>query len=144
MAKRSSRRSAPPSRRAAQRLLDAVVDPTDASSSEEDVDVAPLLAALRVGALDAHLPEIAQIVNDRLAALDAIAELVAASKLHVGDKVTLGHDLKPNYLDGRVATILRKDGDKWVVRLDEPITGKFANADLRLSALQVEPMRGPE
>lgn len=142
MAKRSPRRPAPPSRRAAQPLLDALVGRTDVSPSEEEIDVAPLLAALRVGALDAHLPEIAQIVNDRLAALDAIAELVAASKLHVGDKVTLGHNLKPNYLHGRVATIIRKDGDKWVVRLDEPITGKFANADLRLSALQLEPIRG--
>lgn len=81
-------------------------------------------------------------MNDRLAALDAIAELVAASKLHVGDKVTIGHNLKPTYLHGRAATILRKDGDKWVIRPDEPITGKFANADLRLSALQLEPLRG--
>lgn len=141
MAKRSPRRPSPSSRRAAQPLLDAVVGP-GAPRTGEEIDVAPLLAALRVGALDAHLSEIAQIVNDRLAALDAIAELVAASKLHVGDKVTLRHNLKPNYLHGRAATILRKGGDKWVVRLDEPITGKFANADLRLSALQLEPMRG--
>ena len=71
-------------------------------------------------------------------------ELIAAARLHVGDTVRLGHNLKPNYLHGRAATIIKKDGDKWVVRLDEPITGKFANADLRLSASQLEPDQGSE
>lgn len=127
----------------AQPLLDAVVAPTP-QGAEEEIDVAPLLAALHVGALDAHLVEIAEVVNDRLAAIEAIEELIAAAKLHVGDKVRLGHNLKPNYLHGRAATIVKRDGDKWVVRLDGPITGKFANADLRLSATQLEPPQGGE
>ncbi|MDA8315851.1 MAG: hypothetical protein M0010_11875 [Actinomycetota bacterium] len=135
------RRPLPQPHRAAlaQPLADAVVGPARHGATGSDLDVAPLLVALRAGALDAHLPEIARIVNDRLAAIEAIEELIAASKLHVGDKVRLGHNLKPSYLHGRPATILEKDGDKWIVRLDEPITGKFANADLRLSARQLEP-----
>ncbi len=141
-----SRRSLSPSQRAAlaRPLLDAVAAPERARDSEEEIDIAPLLAALQVGALDAHLSEIAHIVNDRFAAIEAIEELIAAAKLHVGDTVRLGHNLKPNYLHGRAATIIKKDGDKWVVRLDEPITGKFANADLRLSASQLEPAQGAE
>ena len=140
------RRPLPESRRAAlvQPLLDAVAGPTDRGPTEEWLDISPLIAALRLGALDAHLGEIARIVNDRLAAVEAIEELIAASKLRVGDKVRLGHNLKPNYLHGRAATIIKRDGDKWVVRLDEPITGKFAKADLRLSASQLEPAQGPE
>lgn len=78
-------------------------------------------------------------MNDRLAAIEAIEELIAAARLHVGDTVRLGHNLKPNYLHGRTAKIIKKDGNKWVVRLDEPITGKFSNADLRLSARQLDP-----
>lgn len=126
-----------PSRRAAtaQSLLDGVVD-----SLERPVglDVEPLFAALLLGALDEHLEEIADLVNNRIAALNAVAELVAASRLHVGDRVRLGHNLKPLYLHGKNATIIAKDGEKWIVRLDEPI-GRFTNADIRLQAIQIEP-----
>jgi hypothetical protein len=35
-------------------------------------------------------------------------------------------------------TIIAKDGEKWLVRLDEPV-GRFTNADLRVYARQLEP-----
>jgi hypothetical protein len=126
-----------PSRRAAaaQPLLDAVVDSIERPGG---LDVEPLFAALLLGVLDEHLEEIATIVNNRIAALNAVAELVAASRLHVGDRVRLGHNLKPQYLHGKNATIVAKDGEKWIVRLDEPI-GRFTNADIRLQAIQLEP-----
>ena len=70
-------------------------------------------------------------------------EALAAEVLGV-PRPTLHYWLEGGERRGRTyAPVLRpKGGDKWVVRLDEPITGKFANADLRLSALQLEPMRG--
>jgi hypothetical protein len=71
-------------------------------------------------------------------ALRVIAELVAASRLHVGGRARLGHNLKPQYLHGKNATIIAKDGNKWIVRLDEPV-GRFTNADIRLQAIQLEP-----
>ena len=73
-----------------------------------------------------------------MAALNAIDELVAAGRLHVGDRVRLGHNLRPQYLHGRSVTIVAKDGDKWIVRLDEPV-GRFTNAVLRLRAIQLDP-----
>jgi hypothetical protein len=126
-----------PSRRvaAAQSLLDAVVDSLERPGG---LDVEPLFAALLLGALDDHLEEIADLVNNRIAALNAVAELVAASRLHVGHRVRLGHNLKPLYLHGKNATIIAKDGEKWIVRLDEPV-GRFTNADIRLQAIQIEP-----
>ncbi len=51
--------------------------------------------------------------------------------------------LRPQYLHGRSAKIVAKDGDKWLVRLDEPV-GRFTNADLRLQAIQLESLGGPE
>ena len=120
---------------AAQRFLGSVVDSPGRSGG---LDVEPLFAALLLGALDEHLEEIATIVSNRIAALNAVAELVAASRLHVGDRVRLGHNLKPQYLHGKNATIVAKDGEKWIVRLDEPI-GRFTNADIRLQAIQLEP-----
>jgi hypothetical protein len=110
----------------------------DAGERPGELDVEPLLVALRIGALDDHLQEIGTIVNDRVAALNAVDELRAASRFHVGDGVRLGHNLRPLYLHGSAATIIAKDGDKWVVHLEEPV-GRFANADVRLCAIQLEP-----
>ncbi len=145
--KRSGAKRPPaPTRRShlAQPLLDAVGDPSSTGGAQGDLDVAPLLVALKIGALDEHLEQIGRIVNDRIAALNALDELIASAKLHVGDKVRLGHNLRPNYLHGRAATIMAKDGEKWIVRLDEPVQGKYANGDFRLSAIQLEPINGGE
>lgn len=136
MAKRRKPRTPAPLRaNLAQPLLDKVVH---AGKRPGELAVEPLLVALRIGALDDHLEEIGKLVNDRIAALNAIDEVRAASRLHVGDRVRLGHNLRPQYLHGRAATIIAKDGDKWVVRLEEPV-GRFANADIRLRAIQLEP-----
>jgi hypothetical protein len=143
MAKRKKPRSTslPRPRRAdlAQPLLDAAVRSTEHPAT---IDVEPLLVALRLGALDDHLEEIATIVNDRIAVLNVIDEIVAASRLHVGSRVRIGHNLRPQYLHGRPAKIVAKDGDEWIVRLYEPV-GRFTNADLRLHAIQLEPLGTP-
>lgn len=137
------RRAPAPSGRShpAQSLLDGVADRSPSERAQGSLDVEPLLVALKSGALDEHLEQIGRIVNDRIAALNAIEELIASSKLHVGDRVRLGHNLRPNYLHGRVGTIIAKDGEKWIVRLDEPVQGKYANGDFRLSAIQLEPVK---
>ena len=124
----------------AQPLLDAALRSNEHPGT---LDVEPLLVALRLGALDDHLEEIGGIINDRIAALNAIDDMIAASRLHVGDRVRIGHNLRPQYLHGRPAKIIAKDGDKWIVRLDEPV-GRFTNADLRLHAIQLEPLGTPE
>jgi len=120
---------------AAQPLLDAVVDSIERPGG---LDVEPLFAALLLGVLDEHLEEISTLVNNRIAVLNVIAELAAASRLHIGDRVRLGHNVKPLYLHGKNATIIAKDGEKWIVRLDEPV-GRFTNADIRLQAIQLDP-----
>ena len=130
----------------AQPLLDAVVGPrgsTGARTASAILDVAPLLLALHIGALDEHLLQIARVVNDRLKALEVIEELMAASRLHVGDRVRLGHNLRPQYLHGRSATVIAKDGEKWIVRLVEPV-GRFVDGDLRVWAAQLEPIEAPD
>jgi hypothetical protein len=35
------------------------------------------------------------------------------------------------------------DGEKWIVRLDEPV-GRFVDDDLRVSATQIEPIEASE
>jgi hypothetical protein len=144
MAKRKRPRMTPPLRpkRAdlAQPLIDPLADPADYLAG---IDVEPLFVALRIGALDSHLEEIATLVNDRLAAITAVEELIAAGRLQVGNRVRLGHNLRPQYLHGRMVTIIAKDGEKWLVRLDEPV-GRFTNADLRVYARQLDLEKPPE
>ena len=149
MAKRRSKPSLTAEQRAtlAQPLLDKAIglDPSrPRSGPDTELDVAPLFAALRLGGLDGHLEELAREVNDRIAAVEAIQEMIASSQLHVGDKVRLGHNLRPNYLHGRSVTVLARDGEKWLVRLDEPVEGRYANADLRVYATQLQIGAGPE
>ena len=120
-------------------MAQSLVDPlADDAAPRTGIDVEPLFVALRIGTLDDHLDEIATLVNARIAAINAVAELIAASQLKVGDHVRLGHNLRPQYLHGQPATVVARDGEKWLVRLDEPI-GRFTNADLRVYATQLEP-----
>ncbi|MHB1509285.1 MAG: hypothetical protein ACYCST_09135 [Acidimicrobiales bacterium] len=139
MAKHKRPRTTPPLRPKRADLAQPLIDPlADPATYLARIDVEPLFVALRIGALDGHLEKIATLVNDRLAAINAIEELIAASRLKVGDRVRLGHNLKPQYLHGQPVTIIAKDGEKWLVRLDEPV-GRFTNADLRVYARQLEP-----
>jgi hypothetical protein len=144
MAKRKKPRPPLPPRPKRADLAQPLIDPTtDPAAYLAGIDVEPLFVALRIGALDSHLEEIATLVNNRLAAIDAVEELIAASHLQVGDRVRLGHNLRPQYLHGRMVTIIAKDGEMWLVRLDEPV-GRFTNADLRVHARQLEPETPPE
>jgi hypothetical protein len=99
------------------------------------LDIEPLLLAIRVGLLDDHLDRIVTTVQTRVGALEA-AQIIAAATLKVGDRVKLGHNLRPLYLHGKTARVIAQDGDKWIVRLDHPV-GRFKNADLRVSATQL-------
>ncbi len=75
-------------------------------------------------------------VQSRVGALEAAAQIIAIATLKVGDRVELGHNLRPLYLHGKAARVIAQDGDKWIVRLEHPI-GRFKDADLRLSATQL-------
>jgi hypothetical protein len=132
------RRSA--SRGSTSRLDLSGVDPkkavdTIARTHEQPIDT--LLLAIRIGVLDDDLDRIAQSINDRLGSLRRASELIAETTLKVGDRVTLGHNLQPLYLHGQPARVVARDDDKWILRLEKPV-GRFKNADLRVSAFQIE------
>jgi hypothetical protein len=131
----------PPARRPIRADVSApLIDPTtDPAAYLASVDVEPLFIAVRTGALDGHLERLASAINERFATLDAIEEIVAARRLHVGARARLGHNLRPQYLHGRTVTVIAKEGEKWVVRLEEPV-GRFTNADIRLYARQLDPV----
>ena len=140
MAKPHKRRTPPPLSAIRPDLTAPLFDPMKHKMPAfEGLDVEPLLIAVRVGALDHHLEQLAAVVNERFAALDALAEIAATRHLRVGGRARLGHNLRPQYLHGRIVTVIAKEGEKWVVRLDEPV-GRFTDADIRLYARQLEPV----
>src|SRR5882724_6013374 len=76
----------------------------------------PLLVALLAGVLDDHLERIAKIVDAHLDALHAAEELLATSRLRIGQRVRIGHNVRPLYLHGRPATITERHDQTWVVQ----------------------------
>ena len=80
-----------------------------------------LLLAIRLGFFDNDLDRIASTLQSRLDALHKAAQIIAKATLKIGDRVHLGHNLRPLYLHGQPARVIAKDGDKWVLRLDKPV-----------------------
>jgi hypothetical protein len=136
MAKRKKPRTPPPRRPIRAELSQPLVYPNDRVG--DVVDVEPLFMAVRTGLLDDYLEQLATVVNKRFEVIEEQREVAAARHLCAGARVRIGHNLRPLYLHGRPATVVEKDGEKWIVRLDEPV-GRFTNADLRLYARQLEP-----
>jgi len=58
-------------------------------------------------------------------------------QLSVGDRVQIGHDVRPAYLHGLPATVIRRGTGTITIRLDRPV-GKFADGCIRCSPLAVE------
>ena len=72
MAKHKRPRTTPPLRPKRSELAQSLIDPlADDATPRTGIDVEPLFVALRIGALDDHLDEIATLVNARVAALNA-------------------------------------------------------------------------
>ena len=60
-----------------------------------------------------------------------------------GSEVALVNDaVKPRYLDGHVGVITRKEFDRCVVRLDEPV-GRYADGEVKARASSLMKI-GPE
>jgi len=106
MAKRRKPRT--PTPRCANLTQQSLAKVLDTGEHPGELDLEILLVALGIGALDDHLEEIGTIVNNRTRALNAIDELRTTSRLHVGDRMHLGHNLRPQYLAGRGATIIAR------------------------------------
>jgi hypothetical protein len=105
-------------------------------TSSTGLEIEPVLLAIRVGLLEDHLEAIVANAQARLDALEMAAKIIASATLKVGDRVELGHNLRPQYLHGKTARVIAQDGEKWIVRLEHPV-GRFKNADLRVSATQL-------
>jgi hypothetical protein len=119
-------------------LDDIVTDIAGPAPGDGGLDVEPLLQAIVAGVLDDHLDRIAVVLNARVNALNQAEELIASRQFHVGDRVRIGHTLRPLYLHGRPGTITQRTADTWTVQLDEPV-GRYTTGELRCRSTDIEP-----
>jgi hypothetical protein len=59
------------------------------------------------------------------------------ARLSLGDRVRIGHDVRPGYVHGLSATVVKRGADTITIQLDRPV-GKFVDGCIRCSPLAVE------
>jgi hypothetical protein len=112
-------------------------------STPPRLSAAVVVEAIGRGDVDDDIDDVATAVNARIRTLNQEYEAAVSRRLRVGAHVRLNHNLEPQDLHGQPCTVVARDGDRWVLRLHNPI-GKFADKDLRVSATQIAMPEGPE
>ena len=70
-------------------------------------------------------------------AIEAARLANALARLGIGDRVRIGHDVRPGYVHGLPATVVRRGTDTITIQLDRPV-GKYVDGCIRCSPLAVE------
>jgi len=96
-----------------------------------------LVALVTAGELDSELHLLYNTIGDRIEAIEAARLANALARLSIGDRVRIGHDVRPAYLHGLQATVIRRGIETITIQLDRPV-GKFADGHIRCSPLAVE------
>ncbi len=96
-----------------------------------------LVALVTAGELDTDLPLLYNTIGDRLNAIAAARLANAMARLSLGDRVRIGHDVRPGYIHGLPATVVKRGTDTITIQLDRPV-GKFVDGCIRCSPLAVE------
>jgi hypothetical protein len=96
-----------------------------------------LVALVTAGELDSELHLLYNTIGDRIEAIEAARLANALARLSIGDRVRIGHDVRPGYLHGLPATVIRRGTDTITIQLDRPV-GKYVDGCIRCSPLAVE------
>lgn len=116
MSKRARRRQRP--------SLPAQANPRTAQPAER-----VLLDQIAQGALDCHLPALADAIHARLELLETIDSAKALALLNVGDHVRFNHHTKPQYLRGVRGVVIELEERTATVCVHEPI-GRFRSGEI--------------
>jgi hypothetical protein len=90
-------------------------------------------APVTPGELDSELHLLYNTFGDRIEAIEAARLANALTRLSIGDRVRSDHDVRPGYLHGLPATVIRPGTDTITIQLDRPV-GKFADGCIRCSS----------
>jgi hypothetical protein len=98
-----------------------------------------LIGLIATGGLDEHLPALQTAIAERHRHRQRAQSNQAAARIQIGDRVQLGHDIRPLYLHGATGTVTGWAGQSAVIQLDEPI-GRFTAGQIRCPPLGLKPL----
>ena len=98
-----------------------------------------LIGLIATGGLDEHLPALQKAILERHQHRQCAESNQAAARIQVGDRVQLGHHIRPLYLHGATGTVTGWSGQSAVIQLDEPI-GRFTTGQIRCPPLGLKPL----
>lgn len=96
-----------------------------------------LLDLIVAGALDEHLGVLQAAIGRRHRDRHRTETHQAATRLQIGDRVRLSHDMRPLYLHGATGTITGWAHTNAVVQLDTPV-GRFTHGQIRCPPLGLQ------
>ena len=96
-----------------------------------------LLQQIADGALDPHLPALAQAIDARLHLLHTVRSVTALAMLNIGDRVQINHHARPRYLHGVQGTILELDERTATICIHRPV-GRFTSGEIRCPPLALD------
>jgi hypothetical protein len=134
---RSARSDPDPASELVNLLASVAFEDIPEPESPEPEEVEALLAALLLGVLDDHLERIAAVVKMRIEVINGMRNLIAHGRFCVGDRVRFSEDMRPRYLVGCLGTVIDKDVERLVVKIDEP-TGRYESGEVKTRAIYLE------
>jgi hypothetical protein len=90
-------------------------------SSAASHAIETLVALVTAGELDSDLPLLYSTIGDLLQAIEAARFANALARLSIGDRVRIGHDVRPGYVHGPPATVIQRGTDTITIQLDRPV-----------------------
>ena len=93
-----------------------------------------LVALVTAGELDSELHLLYNTIGHRIEAIEAARLANALARLGIGDRVRMGRDVRPGYLHGLLATVIRRGTETTTIQLDRPV-GKYVDGCIRCSRI---------
>jgi hypothetical protein len=93
------------------------------------IPTSPVIAAILAGEHDNDIEAINRALNARVKAIRDLRAAEVVATLKVGDTVRFNHTIRPSYLQGLEATVVRFDRAKIVVEItDKKVASRYAGA----------------
>ena len=113
----------------------ATTGPTDLGHQQ----IQMLIGLIATGGLDEHPSAISAALGERHHHLQRAQSNQAAAQIDIGDRVRVGHTVRPLYLHGAAGTVIGWAGQRVVVQLDQPI-GRCVTGQVCCPPLGLEPL----
>ena len=98
-----------------------------------------LLGLIATGGLDNYLPLIQTAISERHEYHYRAQSNQAAAHIDIGDRIQLGHDIRPLYLHGATGTVTGWARQNAIIQLDHPV-GRYTTGQISCPPLALHPL----